>query len=247
MPVAKAALVVKAALVSPPPSTKAKVPVASFVSIDVDGKNVNRVVPNGDWDTLLKPLSHLTTEVVDSYLEMLKESPNAPKNVVLLNSMYWSVLISQVDDATFRSKMARFKGRDGKRFEGKRRILWAVHGFAHFAVLDISLENRNIRVFDSVKEIAPKWVTPRLQQLLCSIVGAKDDFQVLLPKCCQQVNSDDCGVYAMANLRSLLFQRKMDNKSMVGEHLGHRRAEAVKKLRKKFFDEFKERRLSEWW
>ena len=94
----------------------------------------------------------------------------------------------------------------------KASVLWesrafygSFAGFSHFAVLDISLTERVIKVYDSIPGIAKKWVTGRIHRLLRSVVGGQDDFRVEVKKCAEQVNGDDCGVYAMANMRMLLF------------------------------------------
>ena len=199
-----------------------------------------------DWKAMKVPLYHLSTEVVDSYQKLLIESPEMPKDVLTLDSLYWYVLMHQVKAGEeFQARVETFKG---KRFDGKTRVLWVVYGFGHFAVLDISLTKKRIEVYDSIPDMAKEWVTPRLQRLLRSVVGGKVNFAVELKESAQQVNYDDCGVYAMANMRSLLFGREVFPKSMVGKHMGNARRESeVTKLRLKFFKEYTERKLSKWW
>ena len=41
----------------------------------------------------------------------------------------------------------------------------------------------------------------------------------MLQPCRQQGNGTDCGVYAMANIRSLLFGRDVNGEGMPGSHM----------------------------
>jgi len=198
-----------------------------------------------EWEKTKKPLLHLSTEVVDSYKDLLMQSPDTPKDVIALDSLSWYLMMDQIkDEKEFDARLKTFKG---KRFVGKSRLLWVVYGFSHFAVLDISLTDRVIKVYDSIPKIAKKWVTDRLHRLLRSVAGGKDDFRVEVKKCAEQVNCDDCGVYAMANMRLLLFGRPVTHKLMAGKHMGDaRRESAVAELRLKFFNEYMGKKLSKW-
>jgi Ulp1 family protease len=209
------------------------------------------VVGVEDWSSLKEERAHLTNQVVDAYLELLHTHRKLDSGVVVLNSSYWSVLHT-VDYNRFQAVLLpAFKKKHEKQ---TTRILWAVHGFGHFAVVDILVKERRIDVYDSIKNCSTKWVPHsncRLQQLLCHVFPGKNGkgatFAVKYPNCRQQVNSDDCGVYAMANVRSLLFKRDINGTGMPGSHLGKKRQAAVMALRKKFLAEFSRKKLSKWW
>ena len=196
-----------------PASSSAEI--VAYDSQDVAAIQASRLAK--DWKKMKEPLWHLSTEVVDSYQDILMQSPHAPKDVIARGSLYWFNLMHEKDEKEFDARLKAFKG---KRFEGKSRILWIVYGFSHFAVLDISLTERVIKVYDSIPGIAKKWVTGRLQRFLRSVAGGEDDFRVEVKKCAEQVNCDDCGVYAMANMRMLLFGLPVTHKLMAGKHVG---------------------------
>ena len=104
-----------------------------------------------------------------------------------------------------------------KKFKGVSRIIWPVVGRNHYAVLDIHLdENAVVDIYDSVQTMAPEWITDRLVTLLMSLHGNslnpedprnttfRDALTIRYPACHQQVNADDCGVFAMVHMRCLV-------------------------------------------
>ena len=82
---------------------------------------------------------------------------------------------------------------------------------------------------------------------LLEILRPKKKFKVEYVACRQQGNGTDCGVYAMANTRSLLFGRDVNGEGMPGSHMGKNKETAVTELRTKFAKELTSSRLSEWW
>jgi len=216
-----------------------------------DDEVMEVLVQDADWSSLKTERAHLTNQVVDAYLELLRTHLKSDSGVVVLNTSYWNVLHTVDEDRFQTVLLPAFKKKHEKQ---TTRILWAVHGFGHFAVLVILVKECRIDVYDSIKKCSKRWVPDsncRLQQLLCNVFPGKNGkgatFAVKYPNCRQQVNSDDCGVYAMANVRSLLFKRDINGNGMPGSHLGKKRPAAVMALRKKFLAEFSKKKLSKWW
>lgn len=74
------------------------------------------------WEKMKKPLWHLSTEVVDSYQDLLMQSPDTPKDVIALGSLSWYLMMDQIkDEKEFDARLKTFKG---KRFVGKSRLLF---------------------------------------------------------------------------------------------------------------------------
>jgi Ulp1 family protease len=189
----------------------------------------------------------LSQFVVDEYVDLLKEQPNVSGDVVILSCCYWLVLdFSPAND--LKKRVKDFCKHNEKKFLGKNRILWPVVVRGHFALLDISIKERTVLVYDSSRPMAKGWVPVDsfLHQLLVAAFPGKK-FKVEFPDCRQQVNNDDCGVYTMANLRSLLFNRDVNGAGMPGSHMKQKRAGAVMDMRLKIFRELNARELSEWW
>ncbi len=184
---------------------------------------------------------------MDEYADLLKEQLNTPKGTVILSCCTWLVFDS-CPAKNLQKRVQDFCDHNKSDFAKKHRILWPALGRNHFALLDISIEERTVHVYDSISPMSKGWVPNDsfLHDLLVAVFPGKK-FNVEFPACRQQVNSDDCGVYAMANLRSLLFNRDVNGAGMPGRHLKKKRAAAVMDMRMKIFRELSARKLSEWW
>jgi hypothetical protein len=183
--------------------------------------------------------------VVDDYAELLKEHSAVPKDVIVFSCSYWSVFAAAND---LKERVNESRKHHKREFLGKSVILWPVVGRDHFALLEILIKDRIVRVYDSIRSMAKGWVPKDcfLHTLLLAYFPGKK-FMVQFPECRQQVNSDDCGVYTMANLRSRLFNKDVNGPGMPGSHMKQKRTGAVMDMRLKMWRELTERKLSEWW
>ena len=148
--------------------------------------------------------THIVQGLVDDYASLLRPTLPNTTTTRLLDSIQWTQLHT-VSDERFSTLAALFC----KKFKGISRIIWPVVGRNHYAVLDI-YENAVIDVYDSVQTMGPGWITDRLVTLLKALHGDSTDttfrntLTIRYPACHQQVNADDCGVFAMANMQSLV-------------------------------------------
>lgn len=146
---------------------------------------------------------HIGQGLVDDYAALLRLQI-AGKSVKILDSIQWTQLHT-VSEERFTTLAALFCGRDGKKFKSVDRIIWPVVGRNHYAVLDIhSNGGVNINVYDSVQSMAPGWITDRLKILLTKVFPTTTTLNIRYPECHQQVNADDCGIFAMAHMRCLV-------------------------------------------
>ena len=153
--------------------------------------------------------THIVQGLVDDYAALLRPTLPNTTTTRLLDSIQWTQLHT-VSDERFSTLAALFC----KKFKGVSRIIWPVVGRNHYAVLDIHLdENAVIDVYDSVQTMAPGWITDRLVTLLKALHGDstdplnttfRDALTIRYPACHQQINADDCGIFAMAHMRCLV-------------------------------------------
>ena len=155
---------------------------------------------------LARSNAHIVQGLVDDYAALLR--PTLP-TTRLLDSIQWTQLHT-VSDERFATLAALFC----KKFKGVSRIIWPVVGRNHYAVIDI--QNTVVDVYDSVQTMAPGWITDRLVTLLKALHGDstlpddplnttfRDALTIRYPACHQQINADDCGIFAMAHMRCLV-------------------------------------------
>ena len=144
-----------------------------------------------------------------------------------------------VDEKDRYEKLMNFV--DKAEMDGGERILWPSN-FENCKMFDFRtklLRDGLIRVYDSIEGCQGGWIHKgcfmfELLEILCP----KKKFKVEYVACRQQGNGTDCGVYAMANTRSLLFGRDVNGEGMAGSHMGKNEEKAVTELRTKFAKEF---------
>jgi hypothetical protein len=192
---------------------------------------------------LVQQFAHVSNTIVDDYLQLLRKR-GWPKGTLVETTARWTAFERQRD---INVAHALFAGPDGKRLDGISRIIWPMFGRDHFAVLDIDVVKARIQLLDSIPSCAKGWNLAFLQKLLKSVFGWKKNAVVTYEKCREQRNSHDCGVYAMANVRSLVENVSVNHARMPGEHLSNKaKNKAVAELRKRFARELRTGALTAW-
>ncbi len=211
-----------------------------------------KVAGTGIFEVDLKSLTtrngKLSIFVVDEYMSLLERADNFPATTLLLSSSNWLIFDRCVNEKDRYQKLMNFV--DKAEMDGVERILWPsfCSKVKHFAVIEILLRDSLIRVYDSVEGCQGGWIREGCFMFeLLEILRPKKKFEVEFFACRQQGNVTDCGVYAMANTRSLLFGRDVNGEGMPGSHMGKNKETAVTELRTKFAKELTSSRLSEWW
>ena len=109
----------------------------------------------------------------------------------------------------------------------------------------IDVAEETIRVLDSMAGF--EWDLSWLQGLLRRTLKFQNDAAVVFEDCRQQGNVHDCGVYAMANLRSFVESADFNSPRMPGTHLEFKEKEAaVMALRQQFASELRKEQLHPW-
>jgi hypothetical protein len=194
-------------------------------------------------DLLVKQFAHVSNIIVDDYLRLLKQKLGWPNRTLVESTARWTSFEAQENSNVAR---ALFVGGDGKRLDGITRIIWPMYGRGHFAVVVIYVEKAKIELFDSLPTCAKNWNLKFLQKLLRTAFGWRKDAVVTYPDCRDQDNGHDCGVYVMANVRSLLEGIDVNHKRMPGKHLKNAKDKAVSALRKRFAFELLKGKLTDW-
>jgi Ulp1 family protease len=105
---------------------------------------------------------------------------------------------------------------NAERFRNKTTSLWTMIGDNHFALCKVDVTKREIRIYDSIEPT--KWSTVKLKAFLKSIFGVAFADCTGQQQRRQQKNKNDCGVYTMANLRSIEETKSLMVKRMLGDH-----------------------------
>ena len=245
-----------------PASPKAAPPGAGFASVNVDEEDldfspkVSKGPSVATWDNMTEKHMHVSTNIVDDYVEFLTTKGGlCPENVATFTTLQFQGLVLNEESLpTTKKMMKKFRDRIPE-LKKMDRLLWVAYRDKHFAVLDIYLKEGIINVYDSIsgKEevLKNKWAPQRLRDLVACFVEPVGSevitVKVEIRQCSYQRNTHDCGIYAMANMRSLLSGCSVRHKQMVGTHMGKKRAGAVLALRKQLQEEFKTERLLPWW
>lgn len=236
-------------------STKQEAPHKSLV-IDADADDFPLPeVEENEWATLMDRHGHVNNSIIDDYMELLVSSLSAKDTVIFSSTLWHHMMIATPAD--FRDNILQHKicGRDGTRFRNKTRLIWPIVGRDHFAVLDINNESRAITVYDSLTSTARGWIPARskgLKRLVAILAVAFPgvSFNVQYGVCSDQMNSHDCGVYCMANVRSLVSHCPIAGPASRMPVVGwtaDRREKRVMELRRQFKAELASRTLHTWW
>ncbi len=142
------------------------------------------------------------------------------------SSELWAHIALQ-NEAEFSTRtLPNFCGRDGTRFVGKTRLIWPMVGGGHFAVLGADADIAHVTVYDSICSSATGWLKTgclmrqRVEQML-ALAFPTVRFHFAIGESAQQQNGCDCGVYAMANVRSHAFDRPLQGKQLRQGKLGN--------------------------
>jgi Ulp1 family protease len=192
-----------------------------------------------DFSTLTKADSWVSHAVVDEYVELLRRT--APGDVHLEKCHTW---ININGTQAKRNDLAK-KWAKSKPYKDKSSILWPMYGKSHFAVCQIDIAAREIRIYDSIESTT--WSTTKLESFLSSIFDAEFQFVAEKQLSRQQKNSNDCGVYTMANIRSITEAQSLTSKRMFGAHQSDTiRKKAVTKMRTQMTRELQKKKLEIW-
>lgn len=192
-----------------------------------------------DLTRLSTDQSWVSDAIVDQYVALLRTM--APASFQIENCASWQKINGQ---QLVRTELAKRWG-NGQRFAGKDTIVWTMYGQSHFAVCIIRIQAREIEILDSIKDT--KWDTGKLKEFLHAVFGEPFIDSSVVQKSRQQVNHNDCGVYAMANARSIVEERDVQDKRMSGSHQkDSARKRQVREIRKLFASELREGTLKEW-
>lgn len=176
---------------------------------------------------------------MDDYIRLLKRANGGwPARMMMETTARW-VQFETEAKTNFNVILQLFMGADERRLDGIDTIMWPIFGRSHCAVLVIRVRERTIEVLDSIPACARNWELAFLQKLLKRAFGWKNEARVAYPKCRNQGNNDDCGVYAMGHVRSLIEGVDINDARMPGVHLKRKKDGAVVGLRKHFARELR--------
>jgi Mutator-like transposase/Ulp1 protease family, C-terminal catalytic domain len=159
-------------------------------------------------------------------------------------------LFDQLCETNLKDAKRRFK----KAFENvknKEKIILPSYRRSHYIVLVFKLKEHVVELYDSIPnyQLNYKEDITRLKTLLKDGFGG--DWEIKTPKCPEQDNSDDCGVFALNVLRNLLLGYQFDHKVELPGKRNTRKpnknkAEDVIVLRKQFAEEIRQEQLLPW-
>ena len=192
-----------------------------------------------DYNTLTSANSWVSHAVVDTFVDLLRQL--ARPDVQIEKCETWMKINGTKlirDELVKRWEIA-------KRFRNKKTILWTMIGGSHFALCKVDLTQREIRIYDSIK--STKWSTVKLKAFLKSIFGDAFTDYTGQQYSRQQKNNDDCGVYTMANLRSIVEGKDVRHRRMFGDHqTDTTRKKKVVEMREKMTRELQNQVLEAW-
>jgi hypothetical protein len=194
--------------------------------------------------TLLPHLAHVSNTIVDDYIRLLKRkmAKSWPLVTLLETTGRW-VHFSM--DVVEREKIVDALFARGDRLVGITRVVWPMFGKGHFALLVIDVEARIIRLLDSIPGF--EWDLRWFQAFLRRAFDWDSDAIVVADACRSQGNGDDCGVYTMGNMRSILESVDVNDSRMPGAHLTSQAKKAgVLALRAHFANEITRMQLIDW-
>ncbi len=199
-----------------------------------------------DDELLVTPFAHVSNTIVDDYVRLLKAANGGwPPGFLVETTARW-VQFQCEAEKHFELVLRLFAGANGERLRGVERVVWPMFGRGHFAVLDIDVKKQTIGLIDSIVSTRKCWKLGFLQNLLKRAFGWRKDAVVTFTNCRQQGNSDDCGVYTMGHVRSLIEKISIMDHRMPGTHMRKEKEGAVAALRLHFAGELQMGALTNW-
>jgi hypothetical protein len=192
-----------------------------------------------DYNTLTNANSWVSHAVVDTFVDLLRQM--ARPDVQIEKCETWMKINGM---KKIRDKLVK-RWEIAKRFQNTKTILWTMIARNHFALCKVDVTKCEIRIYDSIE--TTKWSTVELKVFLKSIFGDTVTDYTGQQYSRQQENSNDCGVYTMANLRSIVEGKDVRLKRMFGNHQTDTiREKKVAEMREQMTRELQNQKLEAW-